>query len=77
VTRRCAWIISRRSQPDSAELRAVVAGVLATPKRRECKSPGVGRTRLFVAGTITYNFSRNLAPDFTHYLSERLEMTSQ
>ena len=51
MARSFAWIIRRRSQPDSAELRAVVIGVLATPKCRERESSAVGRTCLFATGT--------------------------
>ena len=51
---------------DFAEVPAVMAGVLATPMQKSS----------FAAGhNCLYNFPRNLAPDFTHYLSERPNKT--
>src|SRR6266404_1026524 len=58
---------SRRSRADSAEVTTVVAGVLVTPKVRQCVSSALWESSSFRSWRS--HFPRNLESDFTHYRS--------
>ena len=53
-------IIATAVEPISAEVTAVVAGVLATPKRREGGSPASRDARFFAADTAASTARRPL-----------------